>query len=58
METNHTTTTAADALYECLTGMIEARKDYANVNGFTATDDEIAAHVAASFVRMMKEATR
>lgn len=50
--TNHTN--PADAFIACMTGMIEARKQYATDNGFTATEDEIAAHVAASLVRMMK----
>lgn len=35
--------------------MIAERRAYAAANGFTASDDEIAAHIASSLIRMMKE---
>jgi len=52
MTTNNTT----NALATLINDMINDRKAYATANGFTATDDEIAAHVRDSLIRMMSEA--
>jgi hypothetical protein len=50
------TTTAATSLQDLIFNMIDARRDHAAANGFTATDDEIAASIKASLIRMMGEA--
>ena len=52
MTTNNTT----NALATLINDMINDRKAYATANGFTATDDEIAAHVRDSLIKMMSEA--
>jgi len=50
-----TTEAFATAVADLLAGMIDARRTFAADNGFTATDDEIADHAAASFVRLARE---
>jgi len=52
---SNTATTTNEALANLISDMINDRKAYATANGFTATDDEIADHIKASLVRMMKE---
>ena len=52
---NTATTNTAEAFINMMNEMINDRRDYAANNGFTATDDEIADHIKASLINMMKE---
>lgn len=52
---SNTHTAPADAFINMMNEMINDRRDYAANNGFTATDDEIADHIKASLINMMKE---
>ena len=42
------------ALTDLINGMIAERRQFAADNGFVATDQEIADHIKASLIRMMK----
>ena len=42
------------ALTDLINGMIAERRRFAADNGFVATDDEIADHIKASLIKMMK----
>lgn len=53
---SNTHTAPAEAFAKMINEMINACRDYAANNGFTATDDEIADHIKASLINMMKEA--
>ena len=51
-----TNTTPAHAFRTCIAQMADARREFAAAHGFTVTEDEVAAHVKASLVRMMAAA--
>jgi hypothetical protein len=55
MSNTATTTRTAAAFANMVNEMIEARRQYAADHDFTATDDEIAASVKASLIKMMAE---
>jgi len=55
MNSTPNTEAFAAAVADLLTGMIDARRSFAEEHGFSASDDEIADHVAASFVRLARE---
>jgi hypothetical protein len=48
------TTNTTNALTDLINGMIAERRQFAADNGFVATDQEIADHIKASLIRMMK----
>ena len=52
---NTANTNTAEAFINMMNEMINDRREYAANNGFTASDDEIADHIKASLINMMKE---
>lgn len=58
MNNMNNTNNTAEAFVTMVNEMINTRREFAEANGFTASDDEIADHIKASLIAMMKEAGR